>query len=88
MRQAYFDYQSAVKQLEVSDRRLQAAEQALAAEQERYNVGASTLVELSQVQAQYVSAASGRVNALVNYVARVALIDYFVGTISPNASIF
>lgn len=88
VRQAYLDYQTAVKQLEVSDRRLQSAEQALEAEQERYNVGASTLVELTQVQAQYVSAASGRVTALVNYVARVALIDYFVGTISSDASIF
>jgi outer membrane protein len=88
VRQAYLDYETAVKQLEVSDRRLRSAEQALEAEQERYNVGASTLVELTQVQSQYVSAASGRVNALVNYVARVALIEYFVGTISPNASIF
>ena len=88
VRQSYLDYQTAVKQLEVSDRRLTSAQQALDAEQERYNVGASTLVELTAVQAQYVSASSGRVNALVNYVARVALIDYFVGTITPDASIF
>jgi len=88
VRQSYLDYQTAVKQLEVSDRRLLAAQQALDAEQERYNVGASTLVELTQVQAQFISASSGRINALVNYVARVALIDYFVGTISPDASIF
>ncbi len=88
VRQAYLDYQTAVKQLEVSDRRLRAAQQALDAEQERYNVGASTLVELTAVQVQYVSASSARVNAVVNYVARVALIDYFVGTISPDASIF
>jgi outer membrane protein len=88
VRQAYLDYEAAVKQLEVSDRRLEAAEQALEAEQERYNVGASTLIDLTQAQAQYVEAASGRVNGLVNYVARVALIEYFVGTISPNESIF
>jgi outer membrane protein len=88
VRQSYLDYQTAVKQLEVSDRRLRAAQQALDAEQERYNVGASTLIELTQVQAIYVSAASSRINSVVNYVARVALIDYFVGTISPDASIF
>ncbi len=88
VRQAYLDYQTAVKQLEVSDRRLRAAQQALDAEQERYNVGASTLVELTQVQVQYVSASSGRINAVVNYVARIALINYFVGTISPDDSIF
>jgi len=88
VRQSYLDYQTAVKQLEVSDRRLESAQQALDAEQERYNVGASTLVELTAVQAQYVSAASGRINALVNYVARVALVDYFVGTISPEDSVF
>ena len=88
VRQSYFDYQAALKQLEVSDRRLRAAEQALEAEQERYNVGASTLVELTVAQAQFVEAASGRVNALVNYVARAELVEYYVGTISPDTSIF
>lgn len=88
VRQSYLDYQTALKQLDVTERQLVAAEKALEAEQERYNVGASTLVELTQSQASYVSASSGRVQALVNYVARVALINYYVGSISAEDSIF
>jgi outer membrane protein len=88
VRQAVLDYQTAVKQLEVTERQLRFAEQALEAEQERYNVGASTLVDLSQARAQYVSAASNRSNAIYNYLARTRLIDYFVGRIDPSEPIF
>lgn len=88
VRQAVLDYQTAVKQLEVTERQLRSAEQALEAEQERYNVGASTLVELSQARATYVSAASNRSSSIYQYLARVRLIDYFVGRIKPNDPIF
>ena len=88
VRQAVLDYQFAIKELEVTERQVRAAQQALDAEQERYNVGASTLVELSQVRASYVSAASGRSSAIYNYLARVRLVDYFVGRIRPDVVIF
>lgn len=88
VRQAVLDYQSAVKELEVTERQVQAAEQSLEAEQERYNVGASTLVELSQARASYVSAASSRTSAIYNYLARIRLIDYFAGGIRADGDIF
>ncbi|MGA7303974.1 MAG: TolC family protein [Rhodothermales bacterium] len=88
VRQAVLDYQTAVKSLEVTERQLRAAQQALDAEQERYNVGASTLVELSQARAQYVSAASNRSSAIYSYLARTRLIDYYVGRIKPDETIF
>lgn len=88
VRQAVLDYQTSVKSLEVTERQLRAAQQALEAEQERYNVGASTLVELSQARASYVSAASNRSSAIYTYLARTRLIDYYVGRIKPDQTIF
>ena len=58
VRQAYLDYLTDSKQLDVTAVQLRSAERALEAEQERYNVGASTLVELTQIRAQYTQAAS------------------------------
>jgi len=88
VRQAVSDYQSAVKRLEVTERQLRFAEQSLEAEQERYNVGASTLVDLSQARANYVSAASNRSSAIYDYLARIRLIDYYVGRIKADQNIF
>jgi len=57
------DYHSAMKQREVRESTEEAAREALAAMEARYNTGAATLAELSQVRATYVDAASGLVEA-------------------------
>lgn len=88
VRQSFLDYLTAVKQLDVTDKQLQSAEQALAAEQERYNVGASTLVELTQSRAAYEQAAGNRVTAIYTFLTRGKLLDYFTGSIDPTLSIF
>ncbi|QXD17179.1 TolC family protein [Rhodocaloribacter litoris] len=88
VRQAYLDYQTAVKRLDVTEKQLQAAEQALAVEQERYNVGASTLVELTQARATYVQAASNRIQAIYRFYFQDRLLEYYQGTLNPTRPLF
>lgn len=88
VRQAYLDYVNDEKNLDVTEIQLESAEQALQAEQERYNVGASTLVELSQARANYVRALSDRSNARFNFLFRKRLIEYYTGVLDPGRPLF
>lgn len=88
IRQAYYDYQIGVKQLDVSAKQLRAAEQALEVEQERYDVGASTLVELTQSRARYTDAASGRAQAIFQFHFQQRLLEYYQGTLDPGQPLF
>lgn len=88
VRQAYLDYLTDIKQLDVTEKQRLSAERALEAEQERYNVGASTLVELTQIRAQYVQAANNRATAVYRFLTRSKLLAYYTGTIDPTQSIF
>lgn len=83
VQQAYLDYQTAAKRLDVTEKQLRSAQQARDVEQERYNVGASTLVELQQARASYVNAASGRAQAVFQFIFQSQLIDYYLGVLSP-----
>ncbi len=85
--QAYTDYQAILKQLEASQKALQAAERSYLTEKERYNVGASTLIELSNANTQYVQAQSDRAQALFNYVFQRKLLDYYLGKLDEDISI-
>src|SRR5690606_35028374 len=84
VRQAYLDYQTAVKRLDATEKQLQAPQQALAAEEERYNVGAATLVELTQARANYVQAAANRAQAIYRFVFQSRFIEYQLGTLDPS----
>jgi outer membrane protein len=88
VRQAYLDYENAEKQLDVAGTRLRAAERAREAAQERYNLGAVPFVELSQANADFVSAASQRVRARYNFIFQQKLIDYYLGVLDPNVTLF
>jgi outer membrane protein len=88
VRQAYLDFQTAIKRVQVSEVQLTAANQALEAEQERYNLGAATLVELSQARALQVQAASQRVQALYDLLFQERLLDYYTGQLEPGVDIF
>ena len=87
VRQAYLDYQTAAKRLDVTDKQLRSAQQANDVEQERYNVGASTLVELQQSRASFVDAASSRAQAVFQFIFQSQLIDYYMGVLSPSNAI-
>lgn len=88
VRQAYLDYQTAVKRLEVTEKSMKAADQALQVEQERYNVGASTLVELTQSRSRYVDAASQRAQAVFQFHFQSRVIEYYQGTLDPAQPLF
>jgi outer membrane protein len=83
VRRAHLDFQSAREQLAVAEAQLRAAEQALSASQERYTVGASTLVEVTQARAAQVQAASALVTARYNLQFQRTLIDYYTGDLDP-----
>ena len=84
VRQAYLDYRNAVQQLEAANKRLKAAEQARTATQERYNLGAASIVELRNANRDFVDAASQQVRARYNLLFQQKQIDYQVGRLDPR----
>lgn len=80
--QAYNDYTSFVKQLEASEKSQIASEKAFETQQERYNVGASTLIELSQAQSTYVESQSNYTQAIYNLIFQEKLLDFYLGKLS------
>jgi outer membrane protein len=83
--QAYNDYSSYIKQLEASEKSRRASERAFETQQERYNVGSSTLIELSQAQANYVEAQSNYTQAMYNLIFQEKLLDYYLGKLSGES---
>lgn len=77
--QAYNDYSSYIKEFSASEKSLIASERAFETQQERYNVGASTLIELSQAQSSYVEAQSNYTQARYNLIFQEKLLDYYLG---------
>ena len=88
VRQSYLNYLTAEKTLDVTEKQLQAADLALEAAQERYNVGAGTIVELTDAQATQVRAASERVQARYDFLFQKRLIDYYLGVLDPSQPLF
>ncbi len=88
VRQAYLDYLTAEKQLEVTRRQLTFRQQALEAARERYNVGAATLVELTQAQSDFVQASQDEVTARYTIYVRKRLIRFYTGELDPTRPLF
>lgn len=86
IRQAYNDYMSYSKELETTETALRAAERTYETQQERYNVGAGTLIELSDANAQYVQAQSDRAQAIFRFVFQEKLLDYYLGKLNDEVS--
>ena len=82
--QAYNDYSSYVKQLEASEKSLVASERAFQTQQERYNLGASTLIELTQAQSSFVSAQSNYTQAMYNLIFQEKLLDFYLGKLKGD----
>lgn len=87
VRQAYLDYLTTQKQLDVAEKQVISAQQALEAAEERYNVGAATLVELSQARADYVQAVSNQAQAKYGALFQGKLIEYYIGQLDPSQSL-
>jgi outer membrane protein len=88
VRRAYLDSQAAKQQLDAAEVQLRAAQLALQTSQQRYNVGAATLLEVTQARAIQLQAASGLVTARYGLLFQRTLIGYYTGDLNPrNVSI-
>lgn len=85
--QAYNDYESYIQELESAEKSLQAAERSYESQKQRYEVGAGTLVELSDANAQYVEAQANRAQALFRLIFQQQLLDYYIGKINREISL-
>jgi outer membrane protein len=88
VRQAHLDYLTAVKRLDVTEKQLRAARQSEAVERERYDIGASTLVELTQARAALVDAESQRAQAVYQFIFQEQVIEYHLGSLNPVQRLF
>jgi outer membrane protein len=76
-----------VKELESTQKSLIAAERAYETEQQRYEIGATTLIELNLANANYVQAQSERVQSIYNFIFQERLLDYYIGQLDENVEI-
>lgn len=87
VKQALNDYNALVKEFETNDKALLASKQNFEITRERYNVGASTLIELTQANAQYVNAQSNSVRTVYNLIFQEKVMDFFVGRLTEDLTI-
>lgn len=88
VRRAYLDYVADKQQLDAAGVQLRAAQLALETSQQRYNVGAATLLEVTQARATQLQAASVLVTARYALLFQRTLIGYYTGDLDPrNVSI-
>jgi putative ABC transport system permease protein len=76
-------YTTAQERLAAAEAQRKAAEQAATVSQQRYQLGAATLVELAQARASRVQAASAEVSARYEVVFQKALMSYYTGELDP-----
>ncbi|HVX40437.1 MAG TPA: TolC family protein [Gemmatimonadaceae bacterium] len=86
VRRAYLNEQSAEQQLAAAQAQLTAAQNAVDATQKRYEVGAATLVEVTQSRAQQVQAASAVITAKNNLALQQAVMSYDTGSLAVPAT--
>lgn len=86
VRRAYLDYQAALQQLAAADAQQMAATLAVATTQQRYQVGAATLVEVTQARATQVQAQSAYITAKNNMIFQQSLMSYYTGELNPASA--
>jgi len=87
VRRAYLDYHAARQQLAAADAQQKAATLAVTTTQQRYQVGAATLVEVTQARATQVQAQSALITARNNVVFQQSLMSYYTGELNPANAI-
>jgi outer membrane protein len=79
IREAFNDYVAALQSIETSNTGLVAAHQSFDVIQERYNVGSSNFIDLSNAQAVLLQAEVSRVQAIIKLSLQKKVIDYYLG---------
>lgn len=79
LKKTYLDFQTAQKQLEVSQKNVQAAEQNRRIEQEKYNIGAGTLVNLLLASSEYTLAQQNRISTEFQFLSLKSQLEYYLG---------
>jgi outer membrane protein len=85
--QAYNDYKAVIKRIESTEKALRAARRSYETQRERYNVGAGTLIELSDANSQFVEAQSNRAQAVYNFIFQKKLLDFYLGKLNEEVSL-
>lgn len=79
--QAIQEYRTTQKRVDVVESKLTSSRQSLLSYEERYRVGVSTLVELTQSRTQYVSAAFDQIQARHDLVTQEIAVAYYLGNL-------
>jgi outer membrane protein len=79
IREAFNDYVAALQSIETSNTGLVAAHQSFDVIQERYNVGSSNFIDLSNAQAVLLQAEVSRAQAIIKLSLQKKVIDYYLG---------
>jgi outer membrane protein len=85
VRRAVLERDAAHERLDAADAQVRAAQAALDAVQQRYGVGAATIVEVSLARAELTGAGSSRVTARYDVVWQERLLDYYLGLLATDA---
>jgi outer membrane protein len=83
VRRAYLDHESTREQLTAAEAQQKAADLAVSTTQQRYQLGSSTLLELTLARATQVQAASAVVSARYTLTFQEALMSYYTGDLDP-----
>jgi outer membrane protein len=84
VRRAWLDFASAGQQLAAAQAQQRAADLAVSSSEKRYQVGAATLVEVTQARATQVQAASAVIDARYALVFQRALMSYYTGDLDAE----
>ncbi|MGE5411329.1 MAG: TolC family protein [Clostridiales bacterium] len=84
IKKTYLDFQAAQKQLEVSSKNVQSAQQNRQIEQEKYNLGSGTLVNLLLATSNYTQALSNYINTKFQFYKMRSQLEYYLGILDYN----
>jgi outer membrane protein len=79
LKKAYLDLQAAQKRLDVSESNVLAAEKNRQIEQEKYNIGSGTLLNLMIANSDYTTAKQTSINNKFDFVKYKAAVEYYLG---------